>query len=174
VNQAVLPDVLPPGLLLVLCGSAAGNVSAKRGAYYAHPRNRFWRTLHAAGLTPRLLQPEEFRKLPRYGIGLTDLAKFESGGDHQLSHRAYDAERLRRVIATARPRYLAFTGKRPALAYLGRRAATGLQDETIGATRLFVLPSPSPANAGHWDPAPWHELGALVAAARAQISTGNG
>ena len=48
----VLPDLIKPGLRIVFCGTAAGNVSAARGAYYAHPQNRFWSALHAFGLTP--------------------------------------------------------------------------------------------------------------------------
>ncbi len=43
----ILPDVLAPGLALVVCGSAAGTVSARVGAYYAGPGNRFWPTPHA-------------------------------------------------------------------------------------------------------------------------------
>ncbi|MDE0408815.1 MAG: mismatch-specific DNA-glycosylase, partial [Alphaproteobacteria bacterium] len=71
----VLPDILPPGLDLAVCGAAAGRRSAEVGAYYAGSGNRFWRILHETGLTPRLLGPEEFRLLPEFGIGLTDLAK---------------------------------------------------------------------------------------------------
>ena len=56
----VLPDLIKPGLKIVFCGTAAGNVSAARGAYYAHPQNRFWSALHAFGLTPRKLEPEEY------------------------------------------------------------------------------------------------------------------
>jgi double-stranded uracil-DNA glycosylase len=56
----VLPDLLAPGLRIVFCGTAAGTISAARGAYYAHPQNRFWSVLETNGLTPRLLKPEEF------------------------------------------------------------------------------------------------------------------
>jgi double-stranded uracil-DNA glycosylase len=35
--EDVLPDVLGPGLRVVFCGTAAGAVSAVRGAYYAGP-----------------------------------------------------------------------------------------------------------------------------------------
>lgn len=38
----VPPDLLAPHLRLVFCGTAAGNVSAARGAYYAGPGNQFW------------------------------------------------------------------------------------------------------------------------------------
>ena len=60
VRNPAPPDLLRPGLRIVFCGTAAGTVSAARGAYYAHPQNRFWSALHASGSTPRLLQPEEF------------------------------------------------------------------------------------------------------------------
>jgi G:T/U-mismatch repair DNA glycosylase len=33
---------------------------------------------------------------------------------------------------------------------LGGNAGFGEQDETIGATRLWLLPSPSPAANGNW------------------------
>jgi TDG/mug DNA glycosylase family protein len=79
----VLPDLLMPGLCVVFCGTAAGSVSAAKGQYYAHPQNKFWRTLHAVGLTPRLFAPAEFPLLPSLGIGLTDIAKHVSGMDNQ-------------------------------------------------------------------------------------------
>ena len=77
----VLPDVLEMGLRIVFCGSAAGTASARAGAYYAGPGNKFWDVLHATGLTPRRLAPASFRTLPRYGLGLTDLCKRQSGPD---------------------------------------------------------------------------------------------
>src|ERR1700761_4251106 len=80
----VLPDVLAPGLRIVFCGTAAGTESARAGAYYAHPQNRFWRTLHEAGLTPRRFAPAEYHLLPSLGLGLTDIAKFSSGMDREL------------------------------------------------------------------------------------------
>ena len=75
----VLPDVLAPGLKVIFCGTAAGAMSAKRGAYYAHPQNKFWPMLHAIGLTPRLFKPEEFAEAPQWGLGLTDIAELTSG-----------------------------------------------------------------------------------------------
>ena len=91
----VLPDVLEPGLRIVFCGTAAGTVSARRGAYYAHPQNRFWPALHAIGLTPRLMRPEDYPELPRWGLGLTDLAKHVSGMDRELPAGALGARGLR-------------------------------------------------------------------------------
>ncbi len=88
----VLPDLLKPGLKIVFCGTAAGNVSAARGAYYAHPQNRFWSALHAFGLTPRKLRPEDYAELPQWGLGLTDIAKHVSGMDRELPPGALGRE----------------------------------------------------------------------------------
>ena len=83
-RKHVLPERLRPGLDLVFCGTAAGRQSALTGTYYAHPQNRFWRTLHEVGLTPRLFHPHEYELLWEHGIGLTDIAKFASGMDRHF------------------------------------------------------------------------------------------
>ena len=140
---------------------AQPKLSAAERAYYAHPGNLFWRALHEAGLTPSLLAPAEFPLLPQFGIGLTDLAKRHSGNDDELPRDAFDASALRAKIERYTPRLLAFTSKNAARAGLGHAVAYGLQSERIGATRVFVLPSPSGQARGHWDLEPWRELGAL-------------
>ena len=154
----VLPDVLQPGLALVFCGTAAGRRSAADRAYYAHPGNLFWRALFEAGLTPRRLAPAEFAQLPGYGIGLTDLAKYHVGNDDELPRDAFDVAALLGKIATFQPQRLAFTSKHAARAVLGHAVDYGLQTETLGSTRLFVLPSPSGQARGHWNLAPWRAL----------------
>ncbi len=161
-DKHILPDVLQPGLKLVFCGTAAGKRSAAERAYYAHPGNLFWRALFEAALTPRLLAPFEFPQLPDYGIGLTDLAKRHSGNDNELPRDAFDVPALIAKIERHQPRLLAFTSKNAAHAALGRAAGYGLQDETIGSTRLFVLPSPSGQARGHWDLTHWQMLANYV------------
>lgn len=160
----ILPDVLQPGLALVFCGTAAGRRSAEQGAYYAHPGNLFWRTLHAVALTPRLFAPAEFPQLPALGIGLTDLAKHHVGNDNELPRDAFDVVALRERIERHAPRLLAFTSRAAARAALGQVVGYGLQEERIGDTRLFVLPSPSGQARGHWDVSHWQALAALVRA----------
>ena len=150
----MLPDVLAPGLRLVFCGTAAGAVSAARGCYYAHPQNKFWRTLHAVRLTPRLLDAAEFAELPRFGLGLTDIAKTASGMDKQLPAGALGraaCEAMAERISRAKPGILAFTSLTAGRRFLGRDAPFGEQPETIGATRLWLLPSPSPAANWNWE-----------------------
>lgn len=160
--MTVLPDVLAKNLAIVFCGSAAGAASARRGAYYAGPGNSFWPTLHAVGLTPRLMPPEEFRRLPEFGLGLTDLAKRYAGADAGIARADDDPEALRAKIERFAPRVLAFVGKRPAAVFLNRTPGHGLQDERIGETVLWVLPSPSGAARRWWDERPWRELADYV------------
>ncbi len=136
--------MLAPNLQIIFCGTAAGNESARQGAYYAHPGNKFWRTLYQIGLTPHQLRPAEFPTVLHYGIGLTDLAKFVSGGDDQLQAGDFDVPALERKLLQFKPRVLAFTSKNAgSIFYRSRKIALGRQPEPFGRTIVFVLPSPS-------------------------------
>ena len=157
-DSSILPDLLAPNLTVVFCGTAAGTRSAQVGAYYAGRGNKFWRTLYQIGLTPRLLEPSEFRLLPQFGIGLTDIAKTYSGSDSGLRAAHFDALSLRRKIEAAQPRVLAFNGKRSASAFYGEVVGYGQQSDTIGSTRVFVLPSTSGAASAFWDIEYWRSM----------------
>lgn len=164
-SSGILPDVLQPGLNLVICGTAAGRRSAKKQAYYAHPGNRFWDILHETKLTPRRLAPQEFRQLPTYGIGLTDLAKQVSGSDADIERDSYDVAGFRRKIQRHQPRVLAFSSKTAAAVYLGKPTGGfgyGRLADQIGNTVLFALPSTSGRAAGYWDAERWHECARLT------------
>ena len=118
----ILPERLKPGLKLVFCGTAAGRQSALQQAYYAHPQNKFWPTLYAIGLTPRLFAPQDYPALWDLGIGLTDIAKYSYGMDHQLPKDSLGqsaAEALRARIRKVAPRLLAFTSLTAGRAVLG-------------------------------------------------------
>jgi len=160
-SKHILPDRLRPGLKLVFCGTAAGRQSALRRAYYAHGQNKFWSTLHRVGLTPHLFAPQEYEKLWELGIGLTDIAKHVYGMDHQLPKNALGAEAvaaLKARILKAQPSILAFTSLNGGRKVMGARAVAGEQEERLGDTRVFILPSPSPLAANHWDIQPWREV----------------
>lgn len=160
----VLPDLLQPGLKVVFCGTAAGAASARRGAYYAGPGNKFWKTLYALGFTPRLLEPAEFPLLPQYGIGLTDIAKSYSGADSGLRRSHFDAAALRSKIHENAPLVFAFNGKKAAQAFYGASVSYGQQPERIGTTTVFVLPSTSGAASGFWNIEHWQALAAWLRA----------
>lgn len=149
---------MAPGLRIVFCGSAAGRISALKGAYYAGPGNLFWPTLAKVGLTPRRLAPHEFRRLPEFSLGLTDLCKSASGADAELPRGTDDPEALRAKILRYQPGILAFVGKRPAQIMLGRVPDYGPQPERLGATRIHVLPSPAGTARRYWDERWWWTL----------------
>lgn len=154
----VLPDVLESGLSVVFCGTAPSSESARRRAYYAHPGNRFWRTLHEAGFTPRQLAADEFPTLPSYGIGLTDLAKHHSGQDADLPTDAFDIAALAAKIDRFEPEILAFTSKTAARAALGTAVDYGAHAQRIGRSAVWVLPSTSGLATRYFDLGPWAAL----------------
>ena len=164
-REHILPERLRPGLKLVFCGTAAGRQSALQKAYYAHGQNKFWPTLHKVGLTPRLMAPHNYEQLWELGIGLTDIAKFSFGMDHQLPKDALGAgavTALKARIAKARPQILAFTSLNGGRKVMGPKAKAGEQAERLGDTLVWILPSPSPLAANHWDIAPWRALAKAV------------
>jgi double-stranded uracil-DNA glycosylase len=133
-------------------------VAARVGAPYAGPGNRFWWVLHETGLTPRLLRAQEFRDLPRYGIGLTDVAKFASGSDSSLARGDFDPAAVVEKVERYAPRVLAFVGKRAAREVLGRPVVYGPQGMRIGVSDVWVVPSTSGAARGAWNLVPWRAL----------------
>ena len=148
------PTCSSPGLRIVFCGTAAGNVSAARGAYYAHPQNRFWSALHAlradaaeasAGGIFRIaamgLRPHRHRQArERHGSRTASGRRARPRGLRRA--RSEDHRRRARLARLHEPQRRA---------PLSRRAAGfGEQPERIGRTRLWVLPSPSPTAGWNW------------------------
>jgi double-stranded uracil-DNA glycosylase len=161
---ATLPDYLRPGLDLIFIGINPGLYSVRRGHYFARSTSRFWPAFSRSKLSERIrrelrvdiLLPEHDSKLPRFGIGLTDVVKRPSGNAAELTLSDFAKwvpvllEKLHRYA----PRVACFhglTAYRPfrlaAFKPSGIPAVLGAQPESIGATRLFVVPNPSPANA---------------------------
>ena len=161
--EQVLDDLLRDDLDIVFCGTQAGTASALKRAYYAGPGNRFWPTLYETGLVPLRLQPNAYRRLLDFRIGLTDVAKRTFGPDSSLRRDHFDADGFRRKIERHAPRIVAFNGKKAAAVALQSPATDlryGRQDVTIGRSKVFVLPSTSGAASGFWDLEPWRALAA--------------
>jgi TDG/mug DNA glycosylase family protein len=134
---------------VVFCGINPGRVSAAARAHFANPQNDFWRLLHEAGFTPRVLAPEEQFAALDHGIGLTNAAFRTTPGSSDLRRGDFAgaAERLERLARELSPAWIAFVGKEAYRGAFGERAALGEQERRLAGTRLFVLPSTSPANA---------------------------
>lgn len=159
-----MTDLLVHDLKIVFCGTAKGKLSAQTGSFYAHPSNRFYKTLFDAGLTDHLLAPENFQHLLKYGIGLTDLNQTESGMDRSLSVDGFDIAGFYQKMLTFSPKIVAFTSLKAGRVYFGNRhISCGLQRQKLGTSLTCVLPSTSAAN-GHWtrDRHHWYQLAELL------------
>ena len=149
-----LPDLLRPGLDVVFDGINPGEQSARRGHYYAHPGNAFWRLLSASGLAPREVQPADDRWLSEVcGIGFTDVVKRVVTDSTQVTRAEFlDAIPLfreRMAAASPSPRAVCFTaGRAVDEVFPGMRAASawGRQPVTFAGSEdseVWVMPSTS-------------------------------
>lgn len=159
-----LPDYFVPGLKLVLVGINPGLYSARVGHYFARRTNRFWPALSRSSLSAPIrlalgrgtLLPEDDSALLGFGIGFTDVVKRPTRNASELTPEEFreGALTLLEKLTRFRPAVACFQGvtgygsfARHALADDNRRWDLGPQPLAVGATRLFVVPSPSPANA---------------------------
>lgn len=165
---ATLPDLLRAGLDIVFVGINPSLYSVARGHYFARRANRFWPAFSRSHLSAPIrratgieeLAAEHDALLLEHGIGFTDVVKRPTANASGLAPAEFAAAapRLRARLERYRPRIACFqglTGYRPFLRATDPAApppALGLQAPRIGATHLFVVPSPSPANA-HVTPA---------------------
>ena len=154
-GPSAIPDVLARGLRVLFCGINPGRVSAAAAAHFANPRNDFWRLLEAAGFTSRLLAPHEQWEAPDHGVGITNAAHRTTPGSGDLRRGDFveSAARLERYAREQTPAWIGFVGKEAYRGTFGERPDLGVQERALGRTRLFVLPSTSPANAA----VPWDE-----------------
>jgi TDG/mug DNA glycosylase family protein len=177
-----LPDLLRPGLDLVFVGINPSVYSVMQGHYFARKTNRFWPALSRSVLSEPVrralgvdrLEPVHDSMLPDHGIGFTDVVKRATARADEVSNEEFAAGARELVVklATFQPGIACFQGMmgfRPFLRVLAPELAKpvlGEQPVPVGRTRLFVVPSPSPANA-HASPAlqtEWYDR--LAAAAK--------
>lgn len=120
--------------------------------HFGRPGNRFWPTLHRAGFTPRLFHPSEQHELLQLGYGITNVVARATAAADELSREELLAggKTLARKVRKYAPRYLAIVGIGAyRTAFEQPKAKMGLQDETIGDTRIWILPNPSGLNANY-------------------------
>jgi double-stranded uracil-DNA glycosylase len=145
-----IPDVAAPGLRVLFSGINPGLYSAATGYHFARPGNRFWPTLYRSGFTPRQFRPDEQDQLLALGLGITNIVDRATARADELTTDELRAggRALRAKAERLRPRWLAVVGVtayRTAFGHPG--AAVGPQEQTLAATRLWVLPNPSGLNA---------------------------
>jgi double-stranded uracil-DNA glycosylase len=145
-----VPDVLAPGLNVIFCGINPGLYSAAVGHHFARPGNRFWPALHAAGFTPRLLDPSEEGELLRLRLGITNIVDraTTSAGELTSEELRRGGRRLREKVERYEPRFLAVLGIGAfRQAFERGPVELGRQTESFGRTVVWVLPNPSGLNA---------------------------
>ena len=146
-----LSDVLRPGLEIVFVGINPGRHSAAAGHHYAGPGNHFWPLLYESGLVGERLTYEDEARVPEWGIGLTNMVARPSAGIADLSMEELldGARALRRRMMRYRPEVVCFNGKRIYEIFSGHTCQLGPQEERIGPSRVFVMPSTSPRGASY-------------------------
>ena len=145
-----VPDVAAPGLRVLFVGINPGLYSGAVGHHFARPGNRFWKALHLAGLTDRVLSPFDERDLLARGLGITNIVTRATAGAKDLAPEELraGARALRGKVARLRPAFVAFMGLSAYRIAFDRPGATpGEQSETLRGARVWLLPNPSGLNA---------------------------
>jgi TDG/mug DNA glycosylase family protein len=153
-NGAKVPDLIAPGLKVLFCGINPGLYTAAIGHHFGRPGNRFWPALHAGRFTPRVFSPFEERELLPLGYGITNVVARATATADELRREEFvaGAKQLVAKVQKYRPAVMAVLGVGAYRAAFDRpKAKVGPQVETIGDTRLWVLPNPSGLNA-HYQP----------------------
>ena len=153
-----LPELLRPGLDLVIVGINPGAESARAGHYYWSRRNDFWDLVSESGLAGGTVERGDDQVLLDRGIGLTDVVRTRAESDstkvsrHEIRDGARD---FARRIADASPRIVCFNGGRKPFDVLfpGARDGWGQQAVQIADAdaEVWVMPSTSGAARGSHD-----------------------
>ncbi|MBI5547734.1 MAG: mismatch-specific DNA-glycosylase [Deltaproteobacteria bacterium] len=141
--------VMRPRILFV--GINPSLRSGEVGHHFASPGNPFWRLLHASGLTPVLLRPDEDWRMAESGFALTNLCSRATRSAAELSRDelARGVEALTKKIRRLQPKVVAFVGLSVYQRFfsLKQSGGAGPKPELIEGACVFALPNPSGLNA---------------------------
>jgi double-stranded uracil-DNA glycosylase len=163
---ATVADLIGPDLKLLFVGINPGLWTAATQTHFAHPGNRFYPALLAAGIIERPIDrgvgmsDADRQYVIERGIGITNVvaratAKASEVGADELRS---GGERLREFVIEHRPPVVAVAGITAYRAAFGvPKAVMGEQPTDFEGARLWVVPNPSGLNA--------HETTASLAAA---------
>jgi TDG/mug DNA glycosylase family protein len=151
-----LPDLVGPGIRLLLVGINPGLLTAAVQAHFARRGNRFYPALYRAGILDRVVDasagfaPEDRAHILDRGVGITSLVPSATRRADVLSPddlRA-GAESLALRVAEYAPAVVAMLGVTAyRVAFNRKDAVVGRQPEPIAGAELWVLPNPSGLNA---------------------------
>ncbi|PPI21666.1 mismatch-specific DNA-glycosylase [Rathayibacter sp. AY1B1] len=155
-QDRTVEDLLGDDVRLLFVGINPGLWTAATGAHFAHPGNRFYPALVAAGIlerAPRVsegMSAADRAELVSRGVGITNLAARATARADELSAEELreGAQRLVATVGRVRPRAVAVVGITAyRIAFGRRRAVQGRQEEDVAGSPLWVLPNPSGLNA---------------------------
>ena len=147
-----LRDRIRSGVRVLFVGINPGVRSALTGHHFAGFSNRFWKLLYEAGLVPEPITFKDDDRLPDWGFGITNIVPRTTPGIDTLQRHEYVAGRKRLLAKIQRfhPNVVALVGVTVFRALFPEHRGTvslGLQDQTLGASAVFVLPNTSGRNA---------------------------
>lgn len=168
---AEVPDLLPADgtpLRLLFVGINPGLWTAAVQTHFAHPGNRFYPALLAAGvLTVPVdagagMSEDDRARFTGAGLGITNLVRRATAKASELTAAELreGGRRLTSLVEERRPAVVAVAGITAYRQAFGRpKAQQGRQPEPLAGAELWVVPNPSGLNA--------HETAASLAVAYA-------
>ena len=165
VNSTVA-DLVGPGLQLLFVGINPGLWTAATQTHFAHPGNRFYPALLAAGIIERPIDrgvgmsAADRKYMLERGIGITNVVQRATAKASELTAEELreGGVLLREFVGRHQPIVVAVAGiSAYRTAFNEPKAAMGEQPNPFERARLFVVPNPSGLNA--------HETVATIAAA---------
>jgi TDG/mug DNA glycosylase family protein len=151
-----VPDLVGPGLRLLVVGINPGLWTAAVQTHFAHPGNRFYPALLEAGIIDRPIDrgagmtDDDRRYLIGRGVGITNIVHRATAKASELTADELRAggEQLRLFVREHRPAVVAVAGITAyRTAFAAPDAQVGEQPEPFEGARLFVVPNPSGLNA---------------------------
>jgi TDG/mug DNA glycosylase family protein len=151
-----VPDLIGPDCRLLIVGINPGLWTAATQTHFCHPSNRFYPALRLAGLIDWEIDAStgmtdaQRHDFTATGIGITNLVNRATVRASELSsvELVEGGKRLTDLLRRVDPAVVAVAGIGAFRVALGRpEAGLGPQDETLGPSRLWVIPNPSGLNA---------------------------
>lgn len=177
-RDATVPDLLPPAgtpLRLLFVGINPGLWTAATRTHFAHPGNRFYPALLAAGVIDHPvdaasgMDDDDRARFTARGLGISNLAHRATAKASELTDEELreGGARLVALVERTGPRVVAVAGITAYRQAFGLpRAVQGRQPQPMGPAELWVVPNPSGLNA--------HETVASLAAAYAEVGRAAG
>jgi len=142
-----LPDSVGPGMQVLIVGLNPSPYSADSGIPYGRPGNRFWPAALGAGLVS--LDRDVDHALASHKVGFTDFVRRTTRRADEVTTMEYRTgfERICRLADWLKPKAACFVGLSAWRLVADKKAGPGWQEQSIGPSRVYVMPHTSGLNA---------------------------